>query len=235
MTNPRSDFGVPLRPGSLLAELSNDCLMRLKTDGLERSVSKGQTIFQKGDDGTFLAIILEGRIKISTFSAQGRETVLNILQSGDVIGEIAALDGDVRTSDAIAIDNARLFQIPSQAILHLIEEVPDFAVSMTRALCKKLRSTSAAVESGTLDMARRAAAALVRLARQNDHDDTSDDAVFQLAIDQTTLAQYAGLARSNINRSLKKFEHSGAARHQNGTLFIHNLEWLEDFADSDDF
>ena len=141
-------------------------LQAFKNEGVTRKAAKGQTIFQKGDDGDFLDIVLEGRIKISTFSASGKESVLNILQAGDVAGEIAAIDGGFRTADATAIENAVLFQIPRGAIHKLIEEDGEFASCITKALCSKLRSTSEAVEAGTLDMGRRAAAALVRLAEQ---------------------------------------------------------------------
>ena len=233
MTETAPDLKSFLRPGSLLADLSDDCLTSLKNEGVTRKIAKGQTIFQKADDGDFLDIVLEGRIKISTFSASGKESVLNILQAGDVAGEIAAIDGGLRTADATAIEDATLFQISSGAIQRLIEEDGEFATGMTKALCSKLRSTSEAVEAGTLDMGRRAASALLRLAEQNKEEETDD--VTPIKIDQTTLAQYAGLARSNMNRALKKFERSGAAKHENGVLKITDLDWLEDFANSEDF
>ncbi len=223
-----------LRPESLLSELSGDCLEALQRAGVRRNVKKGRTIFQKGDDGDSLAIVLEGRIKISAFSASGKESILNILQPGDVLGEIAAIDGGPRTGDAVPIEDAALLQISRRSIMMLIEEDPEFAMSVTRGLCRKLRSASEAIEAGVLDMARRAAAALVRLARQGE-DDVVSDAAFSMRIDQSTLAQYAGLARSNMNRSLKKFERQGAVRHEAGVLTILDIDWLEDFANSEDY
>ena len=90
-----------VRPGSLLADLPEDCLDRLAPLGKSHAYAKGQTIFQKGDEGNFLAVVLSGRLKISAFSVSGSETVLNLLQPGDVVGEIAAIDGLERTADAI--------------------------------------------------------------------------------------------------------------------------------------
>ncbi len=228
------DLKTVLRPGSLLADLSEPSLEKLNALGALRRFPKGQTIFQKGDDGDFLAIVVEGRLKVCTFTAAGRESVLNILQAGDVVGEIAALDGGPRTADVAPLEDAGLFVIPRAGIETLLNDDTAFALSLTRALCAKLRAASDAVEASNLDMARRAAAALLRLAEQNQRETDEGDLAHQLRIDQTTLAQYVGITRSNLNRVLKQFERSGAARHEKGVLHILDLDWLDDFANSDD-
>ena len=81
--------------------------------------------------------------------------------------------------------------------------------------------------------ARRVAAALLRL-REQDDDLDAEETTFEIKIDQTTLARYAGLTRSNLNRVLKRFERAGASRHEKGVLKIFDMEWLEDFALSED-
>jgi len=232
--NTQPDLTSILRPGTLLDGCPDDSLQRLQAAGTVRTYPKGQTFFQKGDDGDYFAIILQGRLKMCTFSAAGKETVLNILQEGDMVGEIAALDGGLRTADAIPIDDATLLQISRGSVLSLMEEDSDFAISLTMALCSKLRAASDAVEANSLDMSRRVAAALLRLARQNETETDAGELKYEINIDQTTLSQYAGLTRSNVNRVLKKFEQSGAASHDKGVLKILDTEWLEDYANSDD-
>ncbi len=235
MAEPPVQLREVLRPGSLLSELPEASLDALQRRGAARRLTKGQVLFQKGDDGTLLAIVLEGRLKISAFSVSGRETVLNILQPGDVVGEIAAIDGGLRTADALALEDTVIWQIPSTAISGLMEEDAGFAASLARALCRKLRGASDAVEAAALDMSRRAAAGLLRLAQQNEDEMDEAGGVLRLPVDQTTLAQYSGLSRSNMNRALKRFERTGAARHEQGILTILDVEWLRDFADSEDF
>ena len=223
-----------LDENSILAELPEACLEALVKSGQKRSYSKGQTIFQKGDEGDFLAIILSGQLKISGFSVSGDETVLNLLQVGDVVGEIAVIDGSVRTADAIAVSACELLIFPRAAFVRLMTENGEFGMALARALCVKLRAASDALESTTLDMGRRVASALVRLAEQNKSLPDDPDIDFELAIDQTTLARYAGLTRSNLNRVLKRFERANASRHEKGVLKIFDMEWIEEFAMSDD-
>ena len=224
-----------VREDSIISNLPEAALLRLSSEGHPHSYFKGQTVFQKGDEGKFFAVVLSGRIKISVFSVNGNETVHNILEAGDVLGEIAALDGFERNADAIAMDASELFIIPGAKLISMMRDDPDVSLALTRALCAKLRSTSEALEATTLDMGRRVASALLRLADQKQDDaDDADSAEFRMKIDQTTLAQYAGLTRSNLNRVLKRFERTGATQHEKGILKIYDREWLEDFALSED-
>ena len=229
-----SDLSGFVRPGSLLKDLPEDSLTSLSESGLKQQLTKGKTLFQKGDSGDFLAVILSGKLKVSAYSISGTETVLNILQPGDVLGEIAAIDGGERTADVVALEACEILVIRRADILRKLETDSEFALALSKALCKKLRDASDSLESTTLDIARRVAAALLRLREQDDDDLDADESTFELKIDQTTLARYAGLTRSNLNRVLKRFERAGASRHEKGVLKIFDVEWLEDFALSED-
>ena len=229
-----SDLSGFVRPGSLLKDLPEDSLASLSESGLKQQLTKGKTLFQKGDAGDYLAVILSGKLKVSAYSISGNETVLNILQPGDVLGEIAAIDGGERTADVVALEACEILVIRRTDILRKLETDSEFALALSKALCKKLRDASDSLESTTLDIARRVAAALLRLREQDDDDLDAEDTTFEIKIDQTTLARYAGLTRSNLNRVLKRFERAGASRHEKGVLKIFDIEWLEDFALSED-
>lgn len=223
-----------VREGSILADLPADCVDRLAPLGRTRSYPKGQTVFQKADPGDFLAIILDGRLKVSSFTAAGAETVHNILQPGDVVGEISAIDGLERTADIIALDAADLLVITSAALQRHMAADPEFTIALARALARKLRTATDALEASSLDMERRVAAALLRLAEQNANEGPDGEIRHELRIDQTTLARYAGITRSNLNRVLKRFERVGASRHEKGVLHILDTDWLADFTESED-
>lgn len=222
-----------VRPGSWLTDVPTTCLQQLAPLGQVRSYAKGKTVFQKGDAGDFMAVVISGRLKISGFSVSGQETIHNLLQAGDAVGEIAVLDGLERTADAVAIDTCELMVFPRAAVMRRLREDNDLALALVRAMCGKLRAASDAMDSMTLDMGRRVAAALLRLAEQNVADEDADGE-YRIAIDQTTLARYAGITRSNLNRVLKRFETAGASTHENGVLTIHDIDWLRDFAESED-
>ena len=74
----------------------------------ERRIRRGQTIFQKGDDGTSMMAVLSGRVRIGSVSADGKEVTLNVINPGEVFGEIALLDGKPRSADASATEETNL-------------------------------------------------------------------------------------------------------------------------------
>jgi CRP/FNR family transcriptional regulator, cyclic AMP receptor protein len=222
-----------VRPGSWLADVPKSCLDKLVPLGQVRSFSKGKTVFQKGDEGDFMGVVLSGRLKISGFSVSGAETVHNFIQAGDSVGEIGVLDGHPRTADAVAIDASDLLVFPLPALMRRFSEDPDLALALVRSLCGKLRSASHALDSMTLDMGRRVAAAMLRLTEQH-LAEANEDGEYRIAIDQTSLARYAGITRSNLNRVLKKFEKAEASTHEKGVLTILDIDWLKDFAESED-
>jgi len=233
MSLSAAELAKLVRPGSWLADVPRTCLEKLAPLGQVRSYSRGKTVFQKGDEGDFMAVVLSGRLKISGFSVAGAETVHNFLQAGDAVGEIAVLDGHPRLANAVAIEASELLLFPRSAVARLLSEDSELALSLLRSMCGKLRSASDALDSMTLDMGRRVAAAMLRLTEQKVAD-ANEDGEYRIAIDQTTLARYAGITRSNLNRVLKRFEQADASTHEKGVLTILDVDWLRDFAESED-
>ena len=233
-----SDAKIPLqeliRPGALLADLPEDLLTSLAEQGRERTLTKGEVLFHKDDPGDYLAVVLSGSLKISTYSPAGTETVVNLLHPGDVVGELAAIDGASRSADAAALEPTELLILTRSVVSNMMQTDPVFSACIARALCEKLRIASNALESTTLDMGRRVASSLLRLAGQHGSEDEDGNFTCEISIDQGTLARYSGLTRSNLNRVLKRFERAGVSSHEKGVLSIYDTEWLEDYAISED-
>ena len=82
-----------LRNHILLQALSDAELDRLARYSRTRELEAGELIFSKGDPGDSMAVVIEGRVVIGSTSIDGKELVLNIIHSGDVLGEIAGATG----------------------------------------------------------------------------------------------------------------------------------------------
>ena len=83
----------------------------------ERRVRRGQTIFQRGDNGSALMAVLRGRVRISTVSGDGKELTLNVISPGEIFGEIALLDGQPRSADASANEDTLLLVVERRHFL----------------------------------------------------------------------------------------------------------------------
>jgi hypothetical protein len=93
-----------LKTKSILAAMPTPVLEDLVQRGRRVTYSKGQQIYLRGDIGDSLLIVLKGRVKISNIAPTAREIVLNILGTGDLVGELGVLDGELRSADAAALE-----------------------------------------------------------------------------------------------------------------------------------
>jgi CRP-like cAMP-binding protein len=105
-----------------------------------------RVIFSKGDKGDCLYGILSGRVWIYSNSAEGAEIMLNVLEQGDLFGEIALLDGSTRTASAAAMEQTDLLRIHRAHFLPYVKANPDLILAMLTLLCQRLRWTSSVIE-----------------------------------------------------------------------------------------
>jgi len=92
-----------LPPKSVFAACSIEQLADLIAVGSLQTTRANETVLRQGDDGDSLIIILEGVIRISMVTPNGREIILDYAEPGAVLGEIAVLDGEPRTASCIAM------------------------------------------------------------------------------------------------------------------------------------
>src|SRR5690606_9598859 len=106
-----------------------------------------QMIFSRGDPGREIYLVLDGRIRLSVLSAEGRELSFAHAGPGELFGEIATLDGGERTAGATAIGPVAAMTLPQRALNDLIENNPKVASAAIRFLCQRLRDTDQKLEA----------------------------------------------------------------------------------------
>src|SRR5688572_2373922 len=77
----------------LFRELGPDVLGRLATYATTRTVARGTTLFSKGDPGDCLFAVARGKVQVTVPSIEGKNAVVNLINEGGILGEIALLDG----------------------------------------------------------------------------------------------------------------------------------------------
>jgi CRP/FNR family transcriptional regulator, cyclic AMP receptor protein len=210
--------------------LPNQALAALARSGQLRRFAKGSTIYRRGESGISLMLVLEGRIKICNVSPEGHEIVLNFLRAGDLVGEIAVLDGKDRTASAIALAETHALVIMARDLIPTLIAHPQALLEITKTLCDKLRAASAIVEDATLDMRARAARGLLRLAQR--HGMASNKAIrLDLAVSQQDLGNYLGISRENVSREFGRLRLANVIRLEEGHIVITDEEGLQEIAD----
>ena len=130
-----------LRSVPLFASLDDTAARHLRSLLLVRNVKSDTAIFRAGDAGDSLCLIESGRVRISMTDEVDKRIVLAELAEGDFFGEIALIDGEPRTADATAIEDARLAVLSREDFLGFVRSNPDVAMEMISAVSRRLRRT----------------------------------------------------------------------------------------------
>jgi CRP-like cAMP-binding protein len=220
-----------LKSQTFFGGLPDDALDALIRKGHVKTFPKGNSVCRRGEPGDSLMVILSGRIKIANTNADAKEVVLNFLGTGDILGEIAALDGKDRTAHGIALEDTEVLSIASRDLMPALLAHPQALVEIVELLCDKLRAASAIIEDSTLDMRGRAAKGLLRLADQ--HGRTGKDGIrIQLPLSQDDLGRYLGLSRANVSRQLGLLKGASLIRLDGPYVVIVDLAGLTEIAES---
>src|SRR5579863_850168 len=135
-----------LRKHPIFCDLDADAFEQLCRYAKPATLKRGATIVSKGDPGNSLIAVISGTVKISISSPDGRNAILNLIGPGEIFGEVAVLDGQARTADAIANSNCEIFVIDRREFLPFVRSQPALAMKFIELLCTRLRWTSDQVE-----------------------------------------------------------------------------------------
>lgn len=218
---------APLRNHPLFREFPPAVIEHFGTYMTRRSVRRGATIFTKGDPGSGLMAVLWGSVKISVPTADGREAVLNIINPGEIFGEIALLDGRPRTADAVAMDDCELMVIDRRDFIPFLRAEPDIAIKFIEILCARIRHTSEQVEDVMyLSFPGRLAKTLLQLTGGVD----ASAAHRNVRITQRELSSIIGMSRESTNKQLRAWEDRKWVRLQRGGIAVLDVAALAKLA-----
>ena len=193
---------------------------------LERYPS-GREIFAKGSPGQSLVAVLRGSIKISSRSNEGKEIVFNIINAGEIFGEIAVLDGEERSADATAMTDCELLVLNRRDFLHLLENRADLCIIMLRILCQRLRQTSEQVEDVMFrHLESRLAKRLLHLAESASLHGSQQSTSVELHVSQRELGNMAGGSRESVNKILQSWHRQGLIDLGKASVLIRDIEAL---------
>ena len=217
----------------LFAPLAPEELAGLAALLSRRRYAKGEVIFHQGDAGTALYIVEEGGVKIVLGSEEGKEVILALLGRGDFFGELALLDGEPRSADAVARDATQLLALRRDDFLRFVLDKPRVAASLLAVLSRRLRRTDQLVhDAAFLDVRGRLARVLLELAEAQGQPEP-EGVVLAARLTQGELAEMVGATRESINKWLGFYTRRGVLRFERGRLTLMDLERLRQDAGQD--
>jgi CRP/FNR family cyclic AMP-dependent transcriptional regulator len=171
---------------------------------------RGQILFSRGDVGTHLYLVAEGQVRLAVATSEGRELSFQIATVGDLIGEIAVLDGGPRSAEATALTSVTTYTLERNAFRELWSAHPTISSAVISFLCWRLRDASDRFEAAVLYPIEVRLARFLLIALRGRKAPPGRRVPLQLGFTQSELALLLGASRPKINMALSDLENAGA-------------------------
>lgn len=235
-------FDAPLRAAVLVRTTSSHTVRMsatpdqsllsaaLRQDGHPRRFRRGQALFTEGDRGERVFLIERGCVMVSCTSPDGREIVLGLRGSGEIIGEMSALDDEARSATALAVGDVDVTVAAGATLLRALED-PAAANELIRILAVRLRDADRKrLQFVALDTLGRVAERLLELAERFGEEGPDGEIRVELPLSQEQLASWCGASRESTVKALGTLRALNCISTGRQSLVIHDAAGLRGHA-----
>jgi CRP-like cAMP-binding protein len=182
--------------------LSEEEVRELRSRAITRSFPRGTTVFHQGEVPGKVVILVEGRVKVSAGTEEGREVVLSFKGPGDLLGEVSAFDGRPRSATVTTLEPTEAMVLPLGDFHSFLEQHPRLSLALLTMVCSRLREADRQrVEFAAYDTCGRVARRLMELADRFG-DECAEGVQITLPISQEELANYSASSREAVTKAL---------------------------------
>ena len=212
-----------LRNVPIFTALSDSDLNMIASKMVSRDYEKGQMILLEESTGETFFIITSGTVKVTRLSDDGREVILALLGESDFFGEMSLLDGEGRSANIVANEDAEVMTLSRRDFLEYLETYPKIAIALLEELAVRIRKSDQQIESLSLsDSEQRIGITLIRLAEESGTIKRGDVTVQNLSYQQD-IANMAGTSRETVSRTLKLLEDKKLVKRNGSDITIFNF------------
>jgi CRP/FNR family transcriptional regulator, cyclic AMP receptor protein len=224
---------IPLLAASPLFGSAEPEALQACAAGFRRvDFTKNEMLFGRGDPADHIYIVLEGRVRLSIATAEGRELSFQIAGPGDLFGEIGVLDGAPRSAEATAVEATIAYRLEKPEFHRLRCAHPSVSDSLILFLCRRLRVVSDKLEIIVLYSLEARLARFLLTALEGLPETPGRRVPLTLGYSQSELAQLLGASRPKLNAALGSLEKAGAIKRTQDRLFCDRAQ-LQEIAESE--
>ncbi len=217
-----------LSTSQLFGGLPDAHLEKIRGAARERRVEKGELLFLDGDKGSGFYLVVEGVVKVSKLSPEGREQILHIARAGEAIGAVPVFSGATFPASAEALTPGRLLFFPREDFVGLIAGNPSLTMNLLAVLAQRLREFTVQIENLTLrELPGRLAAYLLHLSQARGGGES-----ITLDISKTLLSSILGTRPESLSRALGALRDRGLIEVDGPHIVLRDRYALEDLAGS---
>jgi len=209
-----------LRSVELFQDLEDGDLSDLAAVSELRPLQRGDVLFTENDEPDELFVVVSGRLAMVNRSIDGRESVVALMERGDLFGEMPLFDGQTRSTDGRALEQSEVIVIPYGPVKAMYNARPTLLWRAVELLANRLRVADGVLaDSVFLDVTGRTAKRLLEIAGEADE--------FSLPVTQEELAGMVGASRERVNKAIASFVKLGWIEQRDRRYYILKRDQME--------
>ncbi len=216
-----------LRSVPLFADLEEGELERFSRVAVPRSFPAGTRVFHEGDHSDACYIVRDGSFRVTREHSDGRAITLATLGPGDIFGELAMLDGEVRSASVEALSDGELLALPAGEVRALLARHPEITVKLVAALVRRLRTANERISRQSFQTVPSRVAGVLSQLVAEESPRQGDGGEVTIRMNQADLAQLAGTSRESVSRFLADLERAGIVQPGRGRVTVLAPEKLQ--------
>jgi CRP-like cAMP-binding protein len=211
----------------LLRSLDEQKLHALERRCAWRKWRAGEQIIDRETMSNDVYFVVSGRARVVDYSSSGnREVIFDELEDGTYFGELAAIDGEPRSANIVAVEETLTASISSGEFINLLFENREAGLTLMRRLCEMVRaSTGRIMDLSTIGAHNRIYAELLRLARTAGGGRPNVAIIHPIPV-HSDIAARVSTTRETVARVLSELTHRGLLRRDDDSLVILDLAAL---------
>ena len=209
-----------LQSVALFWDLSEEDLGYISEKMIARHYESGKFIFLEDSEGEQCFFVVQGSVKVTRLSKDGREVILAMLNEGEFFGEMALLDGESRSANVIALEETEVLTLNREDFLVVLHDYPQIAIQLLKEMADRLRKSDRQIASLSLsDAEKRIALCIIRFADEQGVIKRGQVSIPKMPIQQD-IANMAGTSRETVSRAINLLEKEHYIKRQGRELLI---------------
>jgi CRP/FNR family transcriptional regulator len=209
-----------LRSVPLFSGLEQDELERFSRVAVPRSFPAGIRVFHEGDHSDACYIVRTGSFRVTREHSDGRAITLATLGPRDIFGELAMLDGEVRSASVEALSDGELLALPAGEVRALLGRHPEITVKLIAALVRRLRAANERISRQSFQTVPSRVAGVLSQLVAEEAPRAGEGGEVTIRMNQADLAQLAGTSRESVSRFLAELDRAGIVHPGRGRVTI---------------
>ncbi|MEW6739970.1 MAG: Crp/Fnr family transcriptional regulator [Nitrospirota bacterium] len=211
----------------IFSALNDEELKEIQSYLSKENFKKKQEIFSEGDPSDWFYILINGKVKITKMSVDGREIIIELISPPDFFGGFAVLKGFPYPANAVAMEDSNVIKISRHNLLKVIDRFPNVMYDMTANLGDRIREFHDTLKNIALERVESRIAALLLKLADKTGEKKDKTILINMRLTKQDIAEMVGTTVETTIRVMSKFKKSGFIDDKDGKVLIKDLDALE--------